>query len=72
MCLAVPGRIVEILLGDPPMAVVDIDGITKEVCLAFLPDLAIGDYALIHVGFAISQVDEAAALETLAVLREVL
>lgn len=67
MCLAVPGRVAEI--GDGPgtrMATVDFDGIRKEVCLAYLPDVEVGEYVIVHVGFAISKVDEAAALETLA------
>ena len=52
------------------MATVDFDGIRKEVCLAYLPDAQVGDYAIVHVGFAISQVDEVAALESLALFRE--
>jgi hydrogenase expression/formation protein HypC len=71
MCLAVPGRIIEI--SDDrgvPMAMVDFDGIRKEVCLAYLPDAGVGDYAIVHVGFAISVVDEASALESLKLFRE--
>ena len=45
------------------MATVDFDGIRKEICLAYLPDLEVGDYAIVHVGFAISKVDEASACE---------
>ncbi len=67
MCLAVPGRILEIRDDrGTRMATVDFDGIRKEVCLAYLPDAEVGDYALVHVGFAISKVDERSALETLA------
>lgn len=71
MCLAVPGRIVEIReeLGTR-MAVVDFDGIRKDICLAYLPDLEVGDYTIVHVGFAIARVDEASALETLSMFRE--
>jgi len=71
MCLAVPGRIVEIheQLGTP-MATIDFDGIRKEICLIYLPEIEVGDYALVHVGFAISRIDEAAALETLAMFGE--
>ena len=67
MCLAVPGKIVEIRdeMGTR-MATIDFDGVTKDICLAYLPDVEIGDYAIVHVGFAISKVDEAAALEALA------
>ncbi len=72
MCLAVPGKIIERYddRGNP-MAVVDFDGIQKEVCLVYLPDLKIGDYAIVHVGFAIAAVDEAAALESLELFREI-
>lgn len=53
------------------MAIVDFDGIQKEVCLAYLPDLKVGDYAIVHVGFAIAAVDEAAALESLELFRTI-
>jgi hydrogenase expression/formation protein HypC len=70
MCLAVPGRIIAVTDDrGVPMATVDFDGIRKEVCLAFLPDVGVGDYTLVHVGFAISHIDEAAALESLALFR---
>ena len=71
MCLAVPGRIVSI--GDDrgtPMGVVSFGGIEKEICLAFVPDLEVGDYAIVHVGFAISKIDEASALETLRMFED--
>jgi hydrogenase expression/formation protein HypC len=71
MCLAVPGKITE--LHDDrgvPMARVDFGGITREACMAYLPDARPGDYVLIHVGFAITQMDEAEAARTLADLRE--
>ena len=72
MCLAVPGQIVEIHDDrGTPMAIVDFDGIRKEICLAYLADVAVGDYAIVHVGFAISKVDEASARETLAMFREI-
>lgn len=71
MCLGVPGKIVEIYeMDDVRMGKVDFDGIKKEVCLAYLPEIQIGDYAIVHVGFAITQLDEASALETLAMFRE--
>ncbi len=72
MCLAVPGQIIE--LHDDrgnPMAIVDFDGIQKEICLAYLPDLKVGDYTIVHVGFAIAAVDEAAALASLELLRTI-
>lgn len=67
MCLAVPGKVLEIEERDmTTMAKVDFGGVIKEVCLAYLPDLRVGDYAIVHVGFAIQKLDEASALETLA------
>lgn len=71
MCLAVPGRITEIREDrGTRMATIDFDGITKEICLAYLPDIEVGDYAIVHVGFAISKIDEASAKETLAMFRD--
>ncbi len=71
MCLAVPGRIAEIYEArGTRMARLDFGGITKEVCLAYLPDAVVGDYAIVHVGFAISRIDEASAQETLRHFRE--
>ena len=71
MCLAVPGKIVDVWEDQGTrMATVDFDGIRKEICLAYLPDADLGDYAIVHVGFAISKVDEASARETLQMFRE--
>lgn len=71
MCLAVPGKIVDIRdERGTRMATIDFDGIHKDICLAYLPDIEVGDYAIVHVGFAISKVDEASALETLAMFEE--
>lgn len=71
MCLAVPGQIVEIREErGTRMATIDFDGIRKDICLAYLPDIGVGDYAIVHVGFAISQIDEASAQETLAMFSE--
>ena len=60
MCLGIPGRIIEIRGdADLPMGVVDFGGVRREVCLAYVADeVEVGDYAIIHVGFAISKVDE--------------
>lgn len=70
MCLGIPGRITEIRDGDPfPTAVVDYGGVRKEACLAYIPGAQIGEYVVVHVGFAISRLDEAEALRTLEVLR---
>ncbi len=66
MCLAVPGKILEITETDlTRMAKVDFGGVVKDVCLAYLPDIEVGDYTIVHVGFAIQRLDEAAALQTL-------
>jgi hydrogenase expression/formation protein HypC len=71
MCLAVPGRILDIREDRRTrMATVDFDGIHKDVCLAYLPDAKVGDYAIVHVGFAISKVDEKSAQETLALFQQ--
>lgn len=71
MCLAVPGKIVETREDrGTMMAIVDFDGIRKEICLAYLPQAEVGQYAIVHVGFAISLVDEESALETLAMFRD--
>ena len=71
MCLAVPGKIVDVWEDQGTrMATVDFDGIRKEICLAYLPDAELGDYAIVHDGFAISKVDEVSARETLQMFRE--
>lgn len=71
MCLGIPGKIVEIYeVGGLRMGRVDFGGVTKEACLAYVPDAQIGDYTVIHVGFAISRLSEADAQDTLALLRE--
>jgi hydrogenase expression/formation protein HypC len=66
MCLAVPGRVLEIEERDGTrMASVDFGGVVKEVCLEYLPDLQVGEYAIVHVGFALQRLDEESALKTL-------
>ncbi|MEM9554059.1 MAG: HypC/HybG/HupF family hydrogenase formation chaperone [Acidobacteriota bacterium] len=71
MCLAVPGRIETIYEAKGTrMAQLDFGGIKKEVCLAYLPEAEVGEYAIVHVGFAISRIDEATAAETLRHFRE--
>ena len=71
MCLAIPGKIsgVHDNFG-VRMAKVDFGGITREACLSYLPDAAIGDYVLVHVGFAISKLDEEEAARTYQYLAE--
>ncbi|MET0953850.1 MAG: HypC/HybG/HupF family hydrogenase formation chaperone [Aeromicrobium sp.] len=67
MCLAVPGRVLSLDDKDgTQMAEVDFGGVRKEVCLAYIPDVRIGEYVVVHVGFAIQRLDEASAIETLA------
>lgn len=71
MCLAVPGKIVSI--DDSAalrMAKVNFGGVGKDVCLEWLPEAKIGDYVLVHVGFALSKIDEKEAEETLRMLTE--
>lgn len=71
MCLAVPGRVEAIYEEQGTrMGRVDFGGVVKEVCLACLPQIAVGDYTIVHVGFAISKVDEASAKETLKTFEE--
>ena len=71
MCLGIPGKIIEIDRSQAlPMGKVDFGGVVKEVCLAYVPEVEIGDYVIIHVGFAISQLDEQEAHETLKLLAE--
>jgi len=72
MCLGVPGKLVEIRRQDDlPMGRVEFGGILKDVCLAYTPEAQVGDYVLVHVGFAISRIDEAEAQETLSLLEEI-
>ena len=69
MCLGIPGRVTEIRdEGGLAMGKVDFGGVRKDACLAYLPDVKLGDYVIVHVGFAISQVDEAEAMKTLEIL----
>ena len=70
MCLGIPGRVIEISDDGLRMGKVDFDGIVKEVCLAYLPEIAVGDYTIVHVGFAITRLDEASAKETLALFHD--
>ncbi|MEZ5279228.1 MAG: HypC/HybG/HupF family hydrogenase formation chaperone [Acidimicrobiales bacterium] len=72
MCLGVPGKITEIREErGTRMATVDFGGVTKDICLAFSPEAGVGEYAIVHAGFAITILDEESALETLAMMREV-
>lgn len=72
MCLGVPGKVVEIQ-PDPSgmtMGRVSFGGITKEVCLAYTPEAEVGDYVVVHVGFAISRIDEEEARQVFRFLEE--
>jgi hydrogenase expression/formation protein HypC len=73
MCLAVPGKIVEIYEKNGlPMGKIDFSGgVLREVCLAYVPEAKVGDYTIIHVGFALNLLSEQDALETLAMLQEI-
>jgi hydrogenase expression/formation protein HypC len=69
MCLGIPGKVIEIRDdAGLPMGKVDFGGVRKEACLAYIPEVQLGDYVIIHVGFAISRVDEEEALKTLEIL----
>lgn len=71
MCLAIPGKIVALAeTAGVKMAKVDFDGVVREACLEYLPEAALGDYVLVHVGFAISRVDAVEAARTYQALRE--
>ncbi|GIE90021.1 HypC/HybG/HupF family hydrogenase formation chaperone [Actinoplanes regularis] len=66
MCLAVPGRVLRVTEADGiTMAEVDFGGVRKSVCLQYVPDAAVGEYVVVHVGFAIQRLDERSARETL-------
>ena len=72
MCLGIPGKVIEQYFKDDlAMGRVDFGGLVREVCLAYEPDTAVGDYVLVHAGFAISRIDEAEAQESLALLAEI-
>ena len=72
MCLAVPGRVIAIDgAGEFSTARVDFGGVTRTASLVFIPETTVGDYVLVHVGFAISRIDETAAQEALQALRAI-
>lgn len=72
MCLGVPGKVVQITRHDLGMQMgrVQFGGIQKEVCLSFLPDIQVGEYVIVHAGFAISQVDEEEAARTFEIVKQ--
>jgi hydrogenase expression/formation protein HypC len=71
MCLGIPGRVVSTFdLHGQLMGQVDFGGVEKTVCLAYVPEIEVGQYALVHVGFAITIVDEQSARESLELFRQ--
>ena len=71
MCLAIPGKVEEILSeGDLRIGRVNFGGIVKRVCLDYVPDIEVGDYTIVHVGFALSKIDPEEAEKTLDLFRE--
>ncbi len=72
MCLGVPGKIIEIYEANGlQMGKIDFGGVTREACLAYVPEAKIGDYTIIHVGFALHLISEAEAQETLELLQQI-
>jgi hydrogenase expression/formation protein HypC len=72
MCLAVPGRLAEVEgEGERRTGRVDFGGVVRQACLAYVPEARVGDYVLVHVGFAIARLDEGEARETLRALQQI-
>lgn len=72
MCLGVPGKVIELYQANGmKMGKVDFGGVIREACLEYLPEIQIGDYTIIHVGFGISRLDEKEARETLELLQQI-
>ena len=73
MCLGVPGEVLDVWVDESsqlPMGKVDFGGISRTICLAFTPEVSVGQFVLVHVGFAISHIDEEEAAKTLQLLQE--
>jgi len=72
MCLAVPGKVTSIDDSNPElkMAKVNFNGVTKDICIQWLPEVKVDDYVLVHVGFALNTIDEKDAIETIQMLKE--
>ncbi len=68
MCLAIPSKVTKI---ENSVGIIDVDGVTREASLLLLDDVKVGDYVIVHAGFAINKIDEEAALETLADMRKI-
>ncbi len=72
MCLGIPGKLTEVFQQDNlPMGKVEFGGISKDVCLVYTPEVKVGEYVLVHVGFAISVIDETEAQEVFSCLEEI-
>ncbi len=72
MCLGIPGKLLEIHEQDSlPMGKVEFGGIAKDICLAYVPEAEVGDYVLVHVGFAISRIDEQEAQEIFSYIEQI-
>ena len=72
MCLGIPAKVIELYeTKGMKMAKVDFGGAIKEACMEYLPDVKIGDYTIIHVGFGLSILDEQEAMETLELLKQI-
>jgi len=72
MCLAIPAKVIELFTANGmKMARVDFGGALKEACMEYLPEVKVGDYTIIHVGFGLSILDEQEAMETMELLRQI-
>lgn len=72
MCLGIPAKVIELYeTNGMKMAKVDFGGVIKEACMEYVPEARLGDYAIIHVGFALSILDEQEALETMELLKQI-
>jgi hydrogenase expression/formation protein HypC len=72
MCLAIPGKVLSISGDDPltRMGKIDFSGVVKQACLAYVPEVQVGDYVIVHVGFALSKVDEDEAQKVFEYLKQ--
>ena len=72
MCLAIPAKVIELYeTNGMKMAKVDFGGVVKEACMEYLPEVKLGEYTIVHVGFGLSILDEQEALETMELLKQI-
>ena len=73
MCLGIPGKVMQIEQNEAglTMGKVNFGGIAKDVCLAYVPDVQVGDYVIVHVGFALNKIDEQEAQEVFQMLQQI-